>query len=198
MASASSAPTKKISKLIIVGDGGVGKTTYVTRHRTAEFTKSYIATMGVEVSSLSFHTDQGVVTFNIYDCAGQEKFSGYRDEYFEGATAAIIIFDVTSLTSYRSVLGWYAKVQEKCPNIPIVLCGNKVDCRDRKVKPDMIRFHLKHNLQYYDISSKANTNFEKPFLYLARLYFGQNLNFIEAPAVLPPEMRVNADAENDE
>ena len=58
-----------------------------------------------------------------------------------------------------------------CENIPIVLTGNKVDIKDRKVKAKSIVFHRKKNLQYYDISAKSNYNFEKPFLWLARKVF---------------------------
>jgi GTP-binding nuclear protein Ran len=57
-----------------------------------------------------------------------------------------------------------------CENIPIVLCGNKVDVKERKVKAKTITFHRKKNLQYYDISAKSNYNFEKPFLYVQCRY----------------------------
>ena len=59
-----------------------------------------------------------------------------------------------------------------CENVPIVLCGNKVDVKERKVKAKTITFHRKKNLQYYDISAKSNYNFEKPFLWLARKLVG--------------------------
>ena len=59
-----------------------------------------------------------------------------------------------------------------CENIPIVLTGNKVDVKERKVKAKTITFHRKKNLQYYDISAKSNYNFEKPFLWLARKLTG--------------------------
>jgi hypothetical protein len=59
-----------------------------------------------------------------------------------------------------------------CENIPIVLCGNKVDVKERKVKAKTITFNRKKNLQYYDISAKSNYNFEKPFLWLARKLVG--------------------------
>jgi GTP-binding nuclear protein Ran len=61
-----------------------------------------------------------------------------------------------------------------CENIPIVLAGNKVDVKERKVKAKTITFHRKKNLQYYDISAKSNYNFEKPFLWLARKLTGNN------------------------
>ncbi|DAA20885.1 TPA: RAN, member RAS oncogene family-like [Bos taurus] len=71
----------------------------------------------------------------------------------------------------------------------IVLCGNKVDIKDRKVKAKSIVFHQKKNLQYYDISAKSNYNFEKPFLWLARKMIGDpNLEFVAMPALAPAEV----------
>jgi GTP-binding nuclear protein Ran len=79
-----------------------------------------------------------------------------------------------------------------CENVPIVLCGNKVDVKERKVKAKTITFHRKKNLQYYDISAKSNYNFEKPFLWLARKLVGnQALEFVAEVALAPPEVQVN-------
>jgi len=179
-------------KLILVGDGGVGKTTFVKRHRTGEFEKKYIATMGVEVNPLPFSTNLGRVIFNCWDTAGQEKFGGLRDGYYIGGQAAIIMFDVTARVTYKSVPMWHKDLTRVCEGIPIVLCGNKIDCKDRKVKPKDIQFHRKKNLQYYDISAKSNFNFEKPFLYIFRKLAGDpNATFVEAPALALPEVQVD-------
>ena len=102
--------------------------------------------------------------------------------YLICATAAILMFDVTSRTSYKNIPNHYRDVYRVCENIPMVLCGNKVDMFNRVVKPKQITFHTKKNLQYYDISAKTNYNFEKPFLYLARkLCKSTTLGFSEAP-----------------
>ena len=71
------------------------------------------------------------------------------------------MFDVTSRISYKTVPNWHRDLVRVCENIPIVLVGNKVDIKDRKVKAKMINFHRKKNLAYYDISAKSNYNFEK-------------------------------------
>lgn len=179
-------------KLILVGDGGVGKTTFVKRHRTGEFEKKYVATMGVEVNPLPFYTNLGHIIFNCWDTAGQEKFGGLRDGYYIGGQAAIIMFDVTARVTYKSVPHWHKDLTRVCENIPIVLCGNKVDCKDRKVRPRDIQFHRKKNLQYYDISAKSNYNFEKPFLYIIRKLTGnEQAHFVEAPALAPPEVQID-------
>lgn len=85
---------------------------------------------------------------------------------------AIVMFDVTSRITYKNVPNWHRDLVRVCENIPIVLCGNKVDIKERKVKAKAITFHRKKNLQYYDISAKSNYNFEKPFLWLARKLTG--------------------------
>ncbi|KAJ2084403.1 GTP-binding nuclear protein gsp1/Ran [Coemansia sp. RSA 988] len=179
-------------KLVLVGDGGTGKTTFVKRHLSGEFEKKYIATIGVEVHPLLFTTNKGKIVFNTWDTAGQEKFGGLRDGYYIQGQCAIIMFDVTSRITYKNVPNWHRDLVRVCENIPIVLCGNKVDIKERKVKAKTITFHRKKNLQYYDISAKSNYNFEKPFLWLARKLTGEpDLDFVEAPALQPPEVTVD-------
>lgn len=62
---------------------------------------------------------------------------------------AIIMFDVTSRVTYKNVPNWHRDLVRVCENIPIVLCGNKVDIKDRKVKAKAIVFHRKKNLQVF-------------------------------------------------
>merc|ERR1712042_398166 len=179
-------------KSVLVGDGGVGKTTFVKRHLTGEFEKKYVATLGVEVHPLVFHTNRGAIRFNVWDTAGQEKFGGLRDGYYIQGQCAIIMFDVTSRVTYKNVPNWHRDLIRVCEGIPIVLCGNKVDVKERKVKAKTITFHRKKNLQYYDISAKSNYNFEKPFLWLARKLCGEaELEFVEMPALRPPEVKID-------
>ena len=176
-------------KIILVGDGGVGKTTLIKRLRTGEFEKKYIPTLGVEVYPLKFNTNYGEITFNVWDTAGQEKFMGLKDGYYFLAQGALIMFDVTNRTSYRNVENWYTDVTKVCgEQIPIVLCGNKVDIFQRMVMPKHIKFHRnKPNVSYQEISAKSNYAYEKPFLFLARKLTGKpDLQLIEEGEILPP------------
>jgi small GTP-binding protein len=97
------------------------------RHLTGEFEKKYIATLGVEVHPLQFHTNFGAICFNVWDTAGQEKFGGLRDGYYIQGQCGIIMFDVTSRITYKNVPNWHRDLVRVCENVPIVLCGNKVD-----------------------------------------------------------------------
>ena len=107
----------------------------------------HTATLGVEVHPLTFYTNRGPIRFNVWDTAGQEKFGGLRDGYYIQGQCAIIMFDVTARVTYKNVPNWHRDLVRVCENIPIVLCGNKVDIKDRKVKAKAIVFHRKKNLQ---------------------------------------------------
>lgn len=82
-------------KILLVGDGGVGKTTYVKRHLTGEFEKRYIATIGAEVHPLVFHTNRGPICLNLWDTAGLHKFFFFQ-----------IIFKLHFLTIIRPRKIW--------------------------------------------------------------------------------------------
>lgn len=104
------------------------------------------------------------------------------------------MFDVCSRITYSNVPKWYKDLTRVCENIPIVLVGNKVDVKDRKVKAKQITFHRKKNLQYYDISAKSNYQFEKPFVWLLRrLTNDPNLVLVEAPVLAPSEVHFDAE-----
>ncbi|XP_065797635.1 GTP-binding nuclear protein Ran-like [Muntiacus reevesi] len=99
------------------------------------------------------------------------------------------MFDETSRVTYKNVPNWHRDLVRVCENIPITLCGNKVDINDRKVKAKSIVFHRKKKLQYYTISAKSNYNFEKPFLWPGRKLIGDpNLEFVAMPARAPREV----------
>lgn len=179
-------------KMILVGDGGVGKTTFVKRHLTGEFERKYIATQGVEVHPMEFNTTKGRIRFNVWDTAGQEKLSGLRDGYYIDAHCGIIMFDVCSRVTYKSVPKWYKDITRICEGIPIVLVGNKVDEKNRKVKAKQILFARKHGLQYFDISAKSNYQFEKPFVWLLKKLTGDpNLALVEQPILAPAEVEID-------
>ena len=101
------------------------------------------------------------------------------------------MFDVTSRLTYKNVPIWHRDLTRVCQGIPIVLCGNKVDVRNRQVKAKQVIFHRRKNLQYYEISARSNYQFEKPFLYLLRKLVNEDLKLLEAPALAPPEVHMS-------
>ncbi len=179
-------------KLVIVGDGGVGKTTFVKRHITGEFQKPYIPTNGADVTSIDFSTNIGIIRFVIWDTAGQDKFGSLRKRLYIDAHCFIIMFDLTSISTYKSVEMWHKDLIKISDNIPIVLVGNKADVKDRELKEGQINFHMKHNLKYYEVSAKSKYQHEEPFLWLLKqLTKDSKLYLVESPLIHPAEIMMD-------
>ena len=124
--------------------------------------------------------------------AGQEKFGGLRDGYYINGQCAIIMFDVTAHLTYKNAPTWHRDLYRVCENIPIALCGNKMDVKNRQVKAKQVTSHRKNNLQCCEISAKSNYNFEMPFLYLARKFAGDvNLYLVGSLALAPSEVHID-------
>lgn len=110
-------------KLCLIGDGGVGKTTFVKKLANDKFNKKYIATLGVDVLPI----DKDSITYNIWDCAGQEKFGGLKDGYYISSDVCICMFDLTSKSTFLHIEKWINEFQRVAPGKSILIVGNKSD-----------------------------------------------------------------------
>jgi GTP-binding nuclear protein Ran len=143
-------------KVLLVGDSGVGKTTYINRVLTGDYSKEFVPlTMHPSIRTMYL---KGVV-FKIWDCPG--KLSKGLDAVSDGAQFAIIMFDVSNRLSYEHAHAWLEKV--RAHNIPYIIAGNKMDL----VKPKKT-----YDDKYYGISAKSSYNLEKPFLEIGRAIIG--------------------------
>lgn len=119
-----------IYNINLLGDGGVGKTTWIHKIKTGEFTMRYFATIGSVVHPIDVNTNYGNIELNLFDYAGQEKYSGRT--YYK-SDASIIMFDLTSKVSYKNISFW----QKECGTEPVIIVGNKCDIQEIKVVPDI-------------------------------------------------------------
>lgn len=107
-------------KVIVVGAGGVGKTTWIRRIKNGYFENKYIPTIGVEVTPIILNTEKGPVNLIIWDCAGQDNFAVLREGYFIGANAAIILEDEVT----NAYVKYIPLIRSVCKEIPILIFKN--------------------------------------------------------------------------
>ncbi len=161
--------------VVLIGAPFVGKTTLVQRYLSDEFTYEYVATSGLDLHQLKFDTNHGKINLDLWDIAGYNK-SGRSDEsYYDGAHGAIVMFALTSTSSYQQTEKWMRRFHENAPEASIVLCGNKVETKDRRVSIEDITLHRElgeefgQEISYLDLSVKTGQNIEEPFLAVLRL-----------------------------
>ena len=154
-------------KIILLGDSGLGKTSYINLLRTGYFKMEYIPTIGITVNHLDYWENNLNDIFNIFDVSGQEKYSEFKEEYYKEAIGVIIMFDISSKISFKNIIFWITKIKIANPLIPIIICGNKCDIEEHKINSNDVM--KKYDYIYFDISIKYCYNIEKPIQYLREI-----------------------------
>lgn len=165
-------------KCVLVGDCCVGKSEFIRRHLSGEFKQVYDPTLCVEVDPLVFETTTGQIRFNVWDCAGDDRFLGCGEGYYIQADCAIVMFDLTNKQSFNNVGIWLHKVKSVCGIIPIVLVGSHCESQKRCVTHKEISKYQCSGVVYCELSSKILHNLDKPFVGLTHKLLGYDVNFV--------------------
>lgn len=156
-------------KVIVVGNGTVGKSSLTQRFAKGSFTNEYKKTLGVDFLSTKRNIMDKEIEFLIWDTAGQEYYDSITRRYYKGANAAIIVFAVDNSDSFNSVEKWKDKVVAECGKIPMYLVMNKVDLENHLIKQsDLEKKSNQLKIPHYSISVKENKNVENLFTNLSQ------------------------------
>jgi|UniRef100_A0A8C0W2M5 Ras family protein F len=125
-------PGRKELKIVIVGDGGCGKTSLLMVYSQGSFPEHYAPSV-FEKYTASVTVGSKEVTLNLYDTAGQEDYDRLRPLSYQNTHLVLICYDVMNPTSYDNVLiKWFPEVTHFCRGTPMVLIGCKTDLRKDK------------------------------------------------------------------
>ena len=151
-------------KIIVVGDSGVGKTSFVHRFTTNSFHADYKGTVGVDFATKILTLPDGrKVKLQLWDIAGQERFTWMTRVYYRESHGCIIMMDLASKKSLESVARWKDDLDSKVSlndgrPIPALLLANKCDLKERKVETREVEeiFSSLNFLGWCEISAKDN------------------------------------------
>ena len=160
-------------KLILGGDGAVGKTSLVHRFVENTFAKDYKSTIGTSImkKECNFKELGSAVRFVIWDLAGQSQFQRVRKSYLANAEAGILVYDVTNRKSFENIKNWHNEIKKVSTNISLILVGNKIDLEENREVKSQEGNILADNLglSYIETSAKTGENINDAFKMLALL-----------------------------
>ncbi len=161
-------------KVIIVGPSAVGKTSLLTRFVHNQFALKYKLTIGVDflTKTVEYQPSKSV-KLHIWDIGGQERFKFLHRSFYEGASGALLVFDLSRQNTFSGMKTWLSEMRSIMKNeIPKVIIGNKSDLMteigqiiDRSV---VEKYAHNENCTYFETSAKTGENVEKAFLELTQ------------------------------
>lgn len=170
-----------IFKVIVVGDGAVGKTSLVMMFTEMRFQNQYIMTIGSNfalklIPSEILSTDEKEypdVRLQLWDLAGQPHFKAVRHPFYKGSSGIIYVFDVTRPETLEHLNGWREEILKQVPpETPSILLANKIDLVDERQVSEEDGRALADTFDagaYYETSAKDGVNINVGFQVLARM-----------------------------
>ena len=183
-------------KFVLIGDSAVGKTSMCKKFCDDTFDKSQPQTVALEFGTKCVEIEGNRIKLQIWDTAGQERFRAVTSAYYRGAYGVLLVYDITSATSFAQLSEWLKQIKENCDSeifkapppttdeeentskidtggLCCILIGNKSDLGDlRAVSVDEgADFAKQNNLMFMETSGKEATNVDKAFCFLVQMIF---------------------------
>eukprot|EP00746_Dinoflagellata_sp_MGD_P010514 gnl/MRDRNA2_/MRDRNA2_121730_c0_seq1.p1 gnl/MRDRNA2_/MRDRNA2_121730_c0~~gnl/MRDRNA2_/MRDRNA2_121730_c0_seq1.p1 ORF type:complete len:374 (-),score=36.83 gnl/MRDRNA2_/MRDRNA2_121730_c0_seq1:18-1139(-) len=157
-----------ISKILLIGDSGTGKTNIMDRFAAGTFTDTFVTTIGIDFKTKQVACDAGVVAkLQIWDTAGQERFRTIIQAYCRTSDSFILVYDVSVRESFDHLALWLNYILTHASrDTPICLVGNKTDLTRCVTREEAVEFAANNNLVHFEVSAKTDTSIRAPFHYL--------------------------------
>ncbi|KAK7904957.1 hypothetical protein WMY93_017564 [Mugilogobius chulae] len=159
-------------RLLMLGDSGVGKTSMLRRFTESEFESSHISTIGVDFKMKTLEIDGIKVRVQIWDTAGQERYKTITKQYYRRAQGIILVYDITSESSFQHISKWVGDVDEFAPHqVQRILVGNKSDEQSNRQVPleQGAKLATSYGMDFFETSASANRNINESFTRVAEL-----------------------------
>ncbi|NNC77242.1 MAG: GTP-binding protein [Woeseiaceae bacterium] len=166
------------SKVCVVGDFAVGKTSVVERFINNQFSDKYLTTVGVKVDTKLIDHQNPPITHKLvlWDVAGSDRFGHAEFAYLRGASGYIFVVDGTRSMTLRSVHNLREQITEKYGAAPCVLLVNKKDLTSQwEVGEKQMLDLVEQYCNVYTTSAKTGEDVEDALQRLAELVIANDL-----------------------
>ncbi|KAI1869190.1 uncharacterized protein JN550_005820 [Neoarthrinium moseri] len=189
-------------KIVVVGDGGCGKTCLLISYSQGYFPEKYVPTVFENYITYPTHPPTGkTVELALWDTAGQEEYDRLRPLSYPETDLIFVCFAIDCPNSLENVMDkWYPEVLHFCPYTPLILVGLKSDLRHKKTCIEMLKTQgltpvtaeqgmavaRKMGAQYMECSSKEMTGVDEIFDQALLTVVGNDRRNLEAAMAAAP------------
>ncbi|CAL2032843.1 unnamed protein product [Caenorhabditis brenneri] len=153
-------------KIVLLGEGCVGKSSLVLRFVENKFSSRHLSTIQASFVSKTIHIDDCKAELHIWDTAGQEKYHALGPIYYRGSNGVLLVFDITDRRSFERVKNWVLEIKTCLgKTAEILIVGNKTDLEDERLisRQDAEVYADSENALYMETSAQDNIGIPEAF-----------------------------------
>ncbi|MCH7609891.1 MAG: GTP-binding protein [Chloroflexi bacterium] len=158
-----------VLKVVIAGNGNVGKTSLIRQFCEGKFEQTRVATIGVDFQTQTVDLPEKTVKLSIWDMAGQDRFQFIRAGFYRGSRASALVYDVTDPESFANLARWRDEILEAVEQQSFVVVGNKIDLERTQQPQQAQEFADELRAQYLETSALDGSGVAQLFETLAKL-----------------------------
>jgi len=160
-----------IHKIIVCGDGAVGKTSIIKKYSENTFNENYMPTVGCNFATKRININGAEVTCQFWDMGGQPQFRVVRQNFYRGARGVVLVFDVSRRETFENLEKWREEVNEILTDLPCIVIGNKADLPRKVGEEEAREYSLRINAQYFETSVIENINVQQSLDRISQIIF---------------------------
>lgn len=155
-------------KLVIIGDGSVGKTSLIHRVIDNKFQDSYNETIGIDLFNhtlnVEFNGEPYEISLLIYDLGGQDYWKRLRADFYHRSKGIVLVYDVSVPKSFANLESWYNEAIENIGHpVPCIILGNKSDLENKVTNDVFSSIRAKLKFEHYLVSAKTGESVIEAF-----------------------------------
>ena len=158
-------------RVVVIGDASVGKTSILNQLIDNKFNEFEASTVGMNYQLFTNDVDGIHVEMQIWDTAGQEKFRSLGTVYFRNSIGAIVVFDLTSRSSFYNLGKWVSAFTDVAESDAVIfIVGNKCDLKDEisLQKSEVLEWVESNGYKYFETSAKTGAGVNELFVAMSR------------------------------
>jgi len=179
------------SKVVLVGDAGVGKSCFMKKFVDDTFNVNHVVTIGVDYKEKTVGREKLSVKLQLWDTAGEERFRSLSAGVFKNADGCFLFYDMTDFQTFKNLTKWKTQLEKFNPNMILILVGTKLDLGDMRnvTREEVAKLSSSWGVAFHETSARTGDGVDQAIVSMTDQLAAKKGISVPKPLAIKPRKR---------